>query len=61
MGKQIWVNGMDPNDPHKDPDKDLEEAEIGQEFWPWESSIGSVSIQDLKDAADKGKRNDKSV
>jgi len=52
----IWVNGMDPLDPHKDPDDNLEEARIGQQFWSWESQAAWITIEDLKNATKQNKK-----
>ena len=52
---------MDPLDPHKDPD-DMCESGHGSFHpgsgwsWPWESQAGWITLQDLKDATDQGKK-----
>lgn len=47
---------MDPLDPHKDPDDNLEEARIGQQFWSWESQAAWITIEDLKNATKQNKK-----
>lgn len=46
-GRHIWVNGLDPLDPHVDPDSNLESAGIGQRFWSWETDT-STTWEDIE-------------
>jgi len=45
--RPIWVNGLDPLDPHVDPDSNCESADIGQQFWSWESDF-TITRDDIE-------------